>query len=72
MGFAGLFSPGFLIATIVVGSMSALAQFLNYYLNTWLPVLMEQAGFDTKGSLAFLLVLAGGAILGALAGSRCC
>ena len=50
--------------------MGALAQFLNYYLNTWLPVLMEQAGFNTKGSLAFLLVLSGGAILGALAGSR--
>lgn len=71
VGFRGLFSPAFLFATIVVGSMSALAQFLNYYLNTWLPVLMEQAGFNTKGSLAFLLVLAGGAILGALAGSRC-
>ena len=50
--------------------MGALAQFLNYYLNTWLPVLMEQAGFNTKGSLAFLLVLSGGAIVGALAGSR--
>ena len=31
---------------------------------------MEQAGFNTKGSLAFLLVLAGGAIVGALGGSR--
>ncbi len=31
---------------------------------------MEQAGFNTKGSLAFLLVLSGGAIIGALAGSR--
>jgi hypothetical protein len=28
------------------------------------------AGFDAKGSLSFLLVLNGGAILGALAGSR--
>ena len=71
VGFAGLFSRGFLFSTVVVGLMSALAQCLNYYLNTWLPVLMEQAGFNTKGSLAFLLVLSGGAILGALAGSRC-
>lgn len=70
VGFAGLFSPGFVFATLVVGVMSALGQFLNYYLNTWLPVLMEQVGFDTKGSLSFLLVLAGGAIVGALAGSR--
>lgn len=71
VGFAGLFSRRFFVATMVVGLMGALAQFLNYYLNTWLPVLMEQAGFNTKGSLAFLLVLSGGAIIGALAGSHC-
>jgi AAHS family benzoate transporter-like MFS transporter len=70
VGVAGLFSRRFIFATVVVGSMGALAQFLNYYLNTWLPVLMERAGFNTKGSLAFLLVLSGGAMLGALAGSR--
>ncbi|MEO3761401.1 MFS transporter [Mycobacterium sp. B14F4] len=71
VGVAGLFSRGFLLSTVVVGLMGALAQFLNYYLNTWLPVLMEQAGFNAKGSLAFLLVLSGGAIIGAVAGSRC-
>ena len=70
VGIAGLFSRRFILSTVVVGLMGALAQFLNYYLNTWLPVLMEQAGFNTKGSLAFLLVLSGGAIIGALAGSR--
>ncbi len=69
-GFAGLLGRGFLASTVVVGVMGALAQFLNYYLNTWLPVLMEQAGYNTKGSLAFLLVLSGGAIVGAVAGSR--
>jgi AAHS family benzoate transporter-like MFS transporter len=31
---------------------------------------MRRAGFEAKGSLAFLLVLNGGAIVGALAGSR--
>jgi AAHS family benzoate transporter-like MFS transporter len=31
---------------------------------------MERSGFNAKGSLAFLLVLSGGAILGALTGSR--
>ena len=66
VGIAGLFSRRFILSTVVVGLMGALAQFLNYYLNTWLPVLMEQAGFNTKGSLAFLLVLSGGAIVGAL------
>jgi AAHS family benzoate transporter-like MFS transporter len=43
---------------------------LVYSLNTWLPELMLRAGFDAKGSLAFLLVLNGGAVLGALTGSR--
>ena len=70
MGFAGLFSRRFWFPTVLVGLMGALAQLLDYYLNTWLPVLMEQAGFNAKGSLAFLLVLSGGAIVGALAGSR--
>ena len=70
VGFAGLFSRTFWFATVITGLMSALAQGLNYFLNTWLPVLMEQAGFNAKGSLAFLLVLSGGAIVGALAASR--
>lgn len=70
VGFAGLFGRGFWIPTILVGFMSATVLILVYYLNTWLPVLMERSGFNTKGSLAFLLVLNGGAILGALAGSR--
>ena len=70
VGFAGLFSSTFWFATVITGLMSALAQGLNYFLNTWLPVLMEQAGFNAKGSLAFLLVLSGGAIVGALAASR--
>jgi MFS transporter, AAHS family, benzoate transport protein len=69
-GFAGLFSRGFWVSTVLVGIMSAAAQFLNYYLNTWLPALMERSGYNAKGSLAFLLVLSGGAIVGALTGSR--
>ncbi len=70
VGFAGLFSRRFWFATVIVGLMSGLAQCLNYFLNTWLPVLMEQAGFNAKGSLAFLLVLSGGAIVGVLVSSR--
>src|SRR5207253_7042744 len=50
--------------------MSATGLVLVYSLNTWLPELMRRAGFSTQGSLAFLLVLNGGAVLGALAGSR--
>jgi len=43
---------------------------LVYSLNTWLPELMLRAGFNAKGSLAFLLVLNGGAVVGAVTGSR--
>ena len=50
--------------------MSAMGLMLVYSLNTWLPELMLRAGFNAKGSLSFLLVLNGGAVLGALAGSR--
>jgi AAHS family benzoate transporter-like MFS transporter len=58
------------VATILLGFVSATGLILVYSLNTWLPVMMESAGFNAKGSLSFLLVLNGGAILGALAGSR--
>ena len=47
--------------------MSATGLVLVYSLNTWLPELMLRAGFNAKGSLSFLLVLNGGAVLGALA-----
>jgi AAHS family benzoate transporter-like MFS transporter len=69
-GFAGLFGPGYLFPTLVLGLMSATGLVLVYSLNTWLPELMLRAGFNAKGSLTFLLVLNGGAIFGALAGSR--
>jgi MFS transporter, AAHS family, benzoate transport protein len=69
-GFAGLFGPGYLFPTIVLGLMSATGLVLVYSLNTWLPELMLRAGFNAKGSLSFLLVLNGGAILGAVSGSR--
>lgn len=70
VGFAGLFSRNYWLPTIIMGLMSATGLVLVYSLNTWLPELMGRAGFNTKGSLAFLLVLNGGAIIGALAGSR--
>src|SRR5262249_46315670 len=69
-GFAGLFGPGYLFPTLLLGLMSATGLVLVYSLNTWLPELMLRAGFNAKGSLSFLLVLNGGAVIGALAGSR--
>jgi AAHS family benzoate transporter-like MFS transporter len=65
-----LFSRQYVVATIVLGLMSATGLVLVYMLNTWLPELMGRAGFSTQGSLAFLLVLNGGAVLGALVASR--
>jgi len=70
VGFAGLFSRGFWLPTVLLGFTSATGLVLVYSLNTWLPVLMEKSGFNAKGSLSFLLVLNGGAIIGALIGSR--
>ena len=70
VGFAGLLGPGYWLPTLLLGLMSATGLLLVYSLNTWLPELMRRAGFEAKGSLAFLLVLNGGAVLGALAGSR--
>jgi len=69
-GFAGLFGPAYLLPTIVLGVMSATGLLLVYSLNTWLPELMLRAGFNAKGSLSFLLVLNGGAVIGAVLGSR--
>ncbi|GAB3714794.1 MFS transporter [Nocardiopsis nanhaiensis] len=65
-GFALLASRPYLLPTALMGMMSFAGLLLTYGLNTWLPQIMSQAGFDTQGSLAFLLVLNGGAILGAL------
>lgn len=70
VGFAGLFSRYYLFATIVLGLMSATGLVLVYSLNTWLPELMLRAGFNAKGSLAFLAVLNGGSLFGGLLASR--
>ena len=70
VGFAGLFSTGNALPAILLGFMSVTGLVLVYALNTWLPELMKRAGFSTQGSLAFLLVLNGGAVVGVLIGSR--
>lgn len=68
-GFVGLFKS-YPVSTILLGLMSATGLMLVYSLNTWLPELMLRAGFNAKGSLSFLLVLNGGAVIGALTGSK--
>ena len=68
--FAGLFGRDYVLPTILLGLVSATGLLLVYSLNTWLPELMLRAGYNARGSLSFLLVLNGGAVLGALVGSR--
>lgn len=67
--WAGLFTS-YPFATFLLGLMSATGLMLVYSLNTWLPELMLRAGFDARGSLSFLMVLNGGAVMGALMGSK--
>jgi AAHS family benzoate transporter-like MFS transporter len=69
-GFAGLFGRDYFFATLVLGLMSVTSLLMVYSLNTWLPELMRRAGYNTRGSLSFLLVLNGGAVIGAMIGSR--
>ncbi|MEE4022217.1 aromatic acid/H+ symport family MFS transporter [Gordonia sp. PKS22-38] len=70
VGFAALASRRFLVPTLLLGMMSFAGLLLTYGLNTWLPQIMESAGFNAKGSLSFLLVLNGGAIVGGLIAAR--
>lgn len=69
-GFAAVFSRQFLVATILLGFMSFSGLLLTYGLNTWLPRIMEGYGFGTNYSLAFLLILNSGAVLGGIIASK--
>ncbi|AMY18392.1 MULTISPECIES: MFS transporter [Nocardiaceae] len=70
VGFAALARRPLRRPTLLLGSMSFCGLLLTYGLNTWLPQIMSEAGYDAKGSLSFLLVLNGGAIVGGLIASR--
>src|SRR5699024_7798078 len=69
-GFAALLTKKYLFATVILGFVSFSGLLLTYGLNTWLPRIMEGYGYDTNGSLTFLLILNGGAVVGALIGSK--
>ncbi|WLP88944.1 aromatic acid/H+ symport family MFS transporter [Gordonia sp. NB41Y] len=70
IGFSALARRPLLAPTALLGMMSFAGLLLTYGLNTWLPQIMKSSGFDTKGSLGFLLVLNGGAIVGGLIAAR--
>ncbi len=69
VGYAALFSRKYAVGALLIGFMSFTGLLLTYGLNTWLPKIMEGAGGQAKGSLLFLVVLNGGAIIGGLAAS---
>ncbi|GAA1980260.1 hypothetical protein GCM10009754_66030 [Amycolatopsis minnesotensis] len=62
----GLFSGGFLRATIAFWVTSFLGLVLVYGLNTWLPEIMRQAGYQLGAALSLLLALNLGGIVGLL------
>ena len=65
-----LFSRAYLRATLLFAAASFCGLLLVYGLNTWLPQIMRKAGYDLGSSLAFLLVLNAGAVIGAIGASR--
>ncbi|MGJ9413513.1 MFS transporter [Aeromicrobium sp. CF4.19] len=65
-----LFSQQYRSQTVLFAAASFCGLLLVYGLNTWLPNIMTEAGYDLGNSLTFLLVLNAGAIIGALGASR--
>lgn len=70
VGFAALATRRYALGTGLLGIMSFIGLMLTYGLTTWLPKIMEDAGYNTKGSLLFLVVLNGGAVIGTIIASR--
>jgi AAHS family benzoate transporter-like MFS transporter len=64
-----LFAPPKLAASILFPAASFCGLLLVYGLNTWLPKIMQKAGYPLTSSLAFLVMLNVGAVIGAVSGS---
>lgn len=63
---AVLFRPGYARATVAFWVASIMGLLLVYGLNTWLPVIMQAAGYALAAGLGLLLTLNVGAVLGLL------
>lgn len=70
VGFSALITKRYFLSTLILGIMSFGGLLLTYGLNTWLPRIMENLGYDSRNSLAFLLMLNGGAVVGGVIASR--
>jgi AAHS family benzoate transporter-like MFS transporter len=67
---ATLFRDGYLRSTLAFWVTSFMGLLLVYGLNTWLPEIMRSAGYELGASLALLLTLNIGAVLGLLLAGR--
>lgn len=65
-----LFSEGRGRATLGLWVAAFMGLLLVYGLNTWMPKIMELAGYNISSSLVMLLVLNVGAVIGLLIGGR--
>ena len=63
---AGLFSKGYIRATLFMFLTYIMGFYLVYGLNTWLPQIMRESGYSLHSSLSFLLVMNLTAGIGAL------
>ncbi|MBE6184643.1 MAG: aromatic acid/H+ symport family MFS transporter [Bacillus sp. (in: Bacteria)] len=64
--FIGLFQNKLALTTIIFCIVYFMGLLMIYGLNTWLPKLMETAGYPLISSLGFALFLNGGALLGTI------
>ncbi|WMX58120.1 MFS transporter [Peribacillus sp. R9-11] len=65
-----LFKNGRTVSTIMFWVAFFMCLFVMYGLSTWLPKIMEGAGFELGSSLAFLVTLNLGAVSGAIVGGK--
>ncbi|MFJ8247888.1 MFS transporter [Peribacillus asahii] len=65
---AQLFQSGRGLSTLMIWMAFAMCLLMMYGLNTWLPKIMQKAGYEMGSSIMFLLVLNFGAIFGAVFG----
>jgi AAHS family benzoate transporter-like MFS transporter len=68
----GLFKDNRALSTVMFWIAFFSCLLMVYGLNTWLPKLMIEAGYALNSSLAFLIALQGGAIIGTLIIGRLC
>lgn len=65
-GIKDVFTKKYIVPTILFSMIYIMAFLLIYGMNTWLPKIMEQAGYPMTSSMAFLLIFNLGAIFGGL------